>query len=145
MLPVSTQLADRFAEATSTRLTPVRFNFDFRQIRFDCVCDDTGKGENAQLTAEARLAPIPYTAESVGAREAIIMVAHRARQELGGSVRVRHGHVEASLDQILPRPVTAVGLTSALVAFVNTLAPYLTLLNEIAGLYPVPVKSRRQR
>jgi hypothetical protein len=141
-LPLGTTAADMVDQVTTqVKLAPIRFTFDYRQVRFTCNCDDREDGTIA-VKLVARLGIVPFTAESAAARSAVQTIADSARRDLNGGVSISEGYVVAQFQTSLAKPISATSIISAVAITLIRLNPYLGLLGEIIEL-PLAQQARK--
>lgn len=141
-VPLGTTAADMVDQVTTqVKLAPIRFSFDYRQVRFTCNCDDRDDG-TIVVRLVGRLGIVPFTAESSLARTAVMTIAESARRDLNGAVSIIDGHVAAHFQSVLPKPIAATSIISAVAVFLLKLNPYLSLLGDVIEL-PLAQQARK--
>lgn len=102
------------------------FKFVYRGIRFEGRLDmnDTGK-----MAITADLGPLPYTAESAGARHQLLRLARGAASKQGLHLVVSHDQqIRIAAEGTTPRPRTPVCCLATLCSLLLRLRPWLDLI-----------------
>ncbi len=86
-----------------------------------------------EVLVEADLAPLPFTAESAPARQALRELAEEARLSTGRLFVVDHRTLALTAQIAVPGPVTPVDVVSAVIPLLLELRPYLTRIAELSA------------
>ncbi|MTJ84020.1 MAG: hypothetical protein F8N37_23790 [Telmatospirillum sp.] len=116
-----------------------QFRFVYQRIPFSVTCRDADATEGALLHVTGDVGVMPFSAESVTARSGLKTVIEAANRHLGDRFAITAGRIRVAAGLPVPRPVTAVGIVSALTLFLLPVRPYL----ETIAVFQVPAPGRR--
>ena len=103
-------------------------------------------GDSPLLEIHGQLGPLPFSAESASARLTLKTVLAAANEHLGETFGVVGGRIRMSGTVPMDGPVTAVGLVTALAAFLLPRKPYLSIIDSVlAQVAAGPPRGSRQR
>lgn len=106
---------------------PVAFDFGFRFVRFAGRMEQ--EGTSVQLKLVGDLGPMPFSAESPAARSGLARIVDAGNAVLGGgSFRINQGRILLGGELVVPTPVSAVRLVSAVTRFLAPAIPYMELI-----------------
>lgn len=132
-MDIQTVWTDENGQARTVGDGLIKFDFDFRDIRFVGQLNQTEGMARLRLVGD--LGPMPYSAESPAARIGLIRIVEAANEHLGrGLFRVTHGRVLIGHDFDIPVPVTATGLICEVSRTLLPALPYM----ELVSLYIRP-------
>jgi len=133
-LDISLLAVDDSGKPVGSNRRDFNFHFRYRGISFSVHFKDDGV--KASLDLSAWLGKFPFSAESAEQRQALNAIVRGANQSLGPLLSVQRGKIGLRHDLALPMPVTAVGMISALSAFLVPLKPYLDLIDMVRMMQP---------
>jgi len=127
--PLKALAVDEAGRIVRRESSEVLFSFTVVGTEFR-ACARAGAA-GVQLAVEADLAPLPYSAESPAARQALQRLAAESRLSHGRLLVVGHRQLALSTHIDVPAPAAPVDVIAGLVAMVLELRPYLTRIAEL--------------
>lgn len=106
-----------------TGKTGVDFTFTYLSLPLSCHCE--GDGEKAVLSVFGPIGPIPYTAESLSARNAVLAIVEAANNDLGEIFSVIDGKIVMKREFTFFTKVNIANLVAALAGALVPLKPYI--------------------
>ncbi|HLN25938.1 MAG TPA: hypothetical protein VK558_18360 [Patescibacteria group bacterium] len=107
------------------------FGFAYQSISYAAHYVEAGDLAHIDLVGQVGL--LPFTAESLEARLAVSRILDAANSHLGPIFRLEDGRIELFGAAEVVVPVTAVGLVSALAAFLLRVKPYVDCIDIYLG------------
>ncbi|GHU04946.1 hypothetical protein FACS1894205_4050 [Alphaproteobacteria bacterium] len=118
-------LIDLPSLALDDRAGEAGLNFAFTYLSVPLSCHCAGDGKKATLSVSAVIGPVPYTAESIPARNALLAIIGAANDNLGEVFSVVDGKIVLKRDFVFFTQVNIANLVAALVGAVAPLRPYI--------------------
>ncbi|HIJ63142.1 MAG TPA: hypothetical protein HPQ04_10670 [Rhodospirillaceae bacterium] len=135
--------ADAEGRLAGAKARDIAFRFTYRHIPLSVRIR---AGDSPVVEIQGQIGPMPFSAESASARVTLTAVLAAANEHLGETFRVVGGRIRISGTVAPDNPVTAVGLVTALTAFLLPRKPYLTIIDSVlAQLAAGPPRRPRQR
>lgn len=101
----------------------IDFTFTYLSLPLSCHCE--GDGEKAILSVSSPIGPIPYTAESLPARNAVLAIIDAANNDLGSVFSVIDGKIVMRREFVFFTKVNIANLVAALAGALTPLKPYI--------------------
>ena len=101
----------------------VDFTFTYLSLPLSCHCK--GDGGKAVLSVSSLIGPIPYTAESLPARNAVLAIVEAANNDLGDVFSIIDGKIMMQREFTFFTKVNIANLVAALTGALVPLKPYI--------------------